>query len=135
MRNLPTTLVLAGCLTTALAIVSGAAPRAQARLAALPREAPAPAENPTTPQRVALGRALFWDPILSGLKDVACATCHHPAFGYADGIDLSIGANGAGLGPARTFLPGHAGRPVKRNSQSVLNVGFNGLTATGAAAP
>ena len=135
MRKLPTILVLAGGLTTALAIVSASRPQAQARLAALPREAPAPADNPTTPPRVALGRALFWDPILSGQKDVACATCHHPAFGYADGIDLSIGANGAGLGPARTFVPGHAARLVKRNSQSVLNVAFNGLTVDGAAVP
>ena len=60
-------------------------------------------------------------------KDVACATCHHPAFGYSDGLDLSIGANGVGLGAARTFAPGHAARLVKRNSQTVLNVAFNGL--------
>ena len=71
---------------------------------------------------------LFWDPILSGQKDVACATCHHPAFGYSDGLDLSIGANGIGLGPARAFAPGHPAQLVKRNSQTVLNVAFNGLT-------
>ena len=81
---------------------------AQARLAALPLEAPAPADNPTTPERVALGRLLFWDPILSGQKDVACATCHHPAFGYSDGLDLSIGANGAGLGPGERSSRAHA---------------------------
>jgi cytochrome c peroxidase len=77
---------------------------------------------------VTLGRLLFWDPILSGHKDVACATCHHPAFGYSDGVDLSVGVNGVGLGPARTVASGHTPRPVKRNSQTVLNVGFNGLT-------
>jgi len=38
-------------------------------------------------------------------------------------------------GPARTFAAGHASRPVKRNSQTVLNTGFNGLTIGGAAAP
>lgn len=27
-----------------------------------------------------LGRLLFWDPILSGSRDTACATCHHPDF-------------------------------------------------------
>ena len=108
---------------------------AQARLAALPTEPNAPADNPSTPERVALGRLLFWDPILSGQKDVACATCHHPAFGYSDGLDLSIGANGAGLGPSRAFVAGHAPRLVKRNSQTVLNVAFNGLTAGGDSIP
>ena len=103
-------------------------PTAQVPLAALPREAPAPPDNPTTPERVALGRLLFWDPILSGNKDVACGTCHHPAFGYSDGVDLSIGVNGVGLGPARTVSSGQP-RPVKRNSQTVLNVAFNGLTS------
>ena len=122
-------------LTTVVGIVSGTGPAAQARLAALPSTAPAPVDNPTTPERVALGRLLFWDPILSGTKDVACATCHHPAFGYADGIDLSIGAKGVGLGTTRTFGPGHAPRLVKRNSQTILNVAFNGTTADTAATP
>jgi cytochrome c peroxidase len=128
-------LVLVGCLAAILAAVSGSGTRAQARLAALPVELPAPPDNPTTPERVALGRLLFWDPILSGQKDVACATCHHPDFGYSDGLDLSIGANGVGLGAARAFGAGHPSRPVKRNSQTVLNVAFNGLTAGAGSAP
>ena len=102
---------------------------------ALPLEPHAPADNPRTPERVALGRLLFWDPVLSGQKDVACATCHHPAFGYTDGLDLSIGANGAGLGAERTFVPGHPTRLVKRNSPTVLNVAFNGLSADADPAP
>ena len=112
-----------------VAIVTAAIsnPVAQPRLAALPTESPAPPDNPTTPARVALGRLLFWDPILAGNKDVACATCHHPDFGYSDGRDLSIGANGVGLGSTRTFAEGHTSRPVKRNSQTIVNVAFNGL--------
>jgi len=39
-----------------------------AKLAALPTEVPAPADNPSSPEKVALGRLLFFDPILSGLK-------------------------------------------------------------------
>jgi cytochrome c peroxidase len=108
---------------------------AQARLAALPLKAPTPPDNPTTAERVALGRLLFWDPILSGPKDVACATCHHPDFGYSDGLDLSVGTNGVGLGSTRSFAPGHPVRPVKRNSQTVLNVAFNGLTVGTEPAP
>jgi cytochrome c peroxidase len=46
-------------------------------------------------------RLLFWDPVLSGNRDVACATCHHPDFAYSDGRDLSLGTNAVGLGPAR----------------------------------
>src|SRR5436189_6294024 len=56
----------------------------------LPLVAPAPSDNPTTPAKVALGRLLFWDPILSGAGDTACATCHHPSQGYADGRQLPI---------------------------------------------
>jgi cytochrome c peroxidase len=89
-------LALVGCVTAILATTGRTSTSAQARLAALPAVAPAPADNPSTPDRVALGRLLFWDPILSGQKDVACATCHHPLFGYSDGLDLSLGANGAG---------------------------------------
>src|SRR6186997_509606 len=117
---------LVGCLALLTSSIA-----AQPRLAALPAQPAAPSDNPSTPERVSLGRLLFWDPILSGQKDVACATCHHPAFGYSDGLDLSIGANGIGLGPARSFVAGHAARPVKRNSQTILNVAFNGLTVGG----
>lgn len=46
-----------------------------------------PANNPSTEAKVELGRMLFWDPILSGEKDMACASCHHPNFGYGDGLD------------------------------------------------
>ncbi|MEM9574280.1 MAG: cytochrome-c peroxidase, partial [Pseudomonadota bacterium] len=52
-------------------------------------------------REVELGRLLFWDPILSGNKNISCGTCHHPKFGTADGVSLSIGEGGIGLGPAR----------------------------------
>ena len=50
-----------------------------------------------------LGRDLFFDPILSGDQNIACATCHHPAFAMADGRVLPIGAGGHGLGGQRAF--------------------------------
>src|SRR5262245_14919844 len=110
------------CLLVVMVAAAISNPVAQPRLAALPTESPAPPDNPTTPARVALGRLLFWDPILAGNKDVACATCHHPDLGYADGRDRSIGANGVGLGATRTFAEGQTSRPVKRNSQTIVNV-------------
>jgi cytochrome c peroxidase len=131
----PAVFVVAGGLTTALAIGGSMNTAAQSRLAALPTTVPAPADNPTTPERVALGRLLFWDPILSGPKDVACATCHHPALGYADGLDLSIGINGLGLGSERAFVPSGPATLVKRNSQTVLNAAFNGFGGAGKVTP
>src|SRR5688572_26791998 len=101
----------------------------------LPRTAQAPATNPTTPAKVALGRLLFWDPVLSGPRDVACATCHHPQFGYAENRDLSIGVTGVGLGHRRRFEPGGSIPLVKRNSQTILNVAFSGSDETGAYDP
>ena len=35
---------------------------------------------------VALGRLLFFDKILSGNRNISCATCHHPRFGTSDGV-------------------------------------------------
>ncbi len=89
----------------------------------------APAANPSTDAKVALGRDLFWDPILSGNRDVACASCHHPALGYADGRRTSIGTGGTGLGAQRTIAPG-APTP-NRNAMTILDAAFNGLTLDG----
>jgi cytochrome c peroxidase len=73
-----------------------------------------------------LGRLLFWDPILSGAQDVACGTCHHPDFAYADGRALSLGTGAVGLGPSRRDPTGDV-PVVRRNSPTVLNVGYNGV--------
>ncbi|MEM9803099.1 MAG: cytochrome c peroxidase [Planctomycetota bacterium] len=92
---------------------------------ALDAPVPAPASNPITEEKAALGRLLFFDPILSATGDVACATCHLPTFAFADGIDLTIGVGGTGVGPDR--VPGTEFPHAGRNSQSLLNVAFNGL--------
>jgi cytochrome c peroxidase len=89
-----------------------------------------PPDNPSTPEKIALGRLLFWDPILSGSGDIACATCHHPDFGYTDGRALPIGTGGRGLGPARTF-PGGVAPLVKRNAPTILNAAFSGMDGDG----
>ena len=62
---------------------------------------------------VRLGRALMFDPILSGNHDVSCATCHMPAYATGDDRSLSVGTGGSGLGPDRThpdgvFIPRNA---------------------------
>lgn len=84
------------------------------------------AQAPTAPVEE-LGRLLFWDPILSGNRDIACATCHHPDFAYADGRELSLGTGSTGLGPDREDQSGGTIPVVRRNSPTILNVAFNGL--------
>jgi cytochrome c peroxidase len=74
-----------------------------------------------------LGRLLFWDPVLSGPRDVACASCHHPDLAYADGRELSLGTGSVGLGLERVDRSGGRIPVVKRNSPTILNTAFNGL--------
>ena len=84
-------------------------------------------QHRATTSAVELGRLLFWDPLLSGDRDVACATCHHPDFAYGDGRDLSLGAGAVGLGPARVDVSGGRIPTAKRNSPTILNTALNGL--------
>lgn len=102
---------------------------------ALPQTAPAPANNPTTSEKVRLGEILFFDPILSGEKDVSCATCHHPELGFADARELPIGVGGRGLGPERFDAINDDIGIVPRNSPSVLNTAFNGMQTDGSIDP
>ncbi|HSL71000.1 MAG TPA: cytochrome c peroxidase [Longimicrobiales bacterium] len=81
--------------------------------------APMPAQDPNL---VALGRALFFDKILSGNKDIACATCHQPAAALGDGLSLPVGTGGTGHGAARTLGAGRTFGP--RQSPSLLNSGL-----------
>ena len=84
--------------------------------AALPKGLPAdlweilvPPENPVTPEKVALGRQLYFDKRLSKDGTVSCATCHDPAKGFADGKKVAEGIGG---------------KKGARNSPTVLNAVF-----------
>lgn len=85
-------------------------PVAPGRISALPEDYFSPADNPTTAEKIELGRLLFYDPILSGNKDVACASCHHPEFGYAESLPIaallkiSEGTSKSQLSKARQLL-------------------------------
>lgn len=102
---------------------------AEMKLAALPLGAVDPSDNPSTPGKVALGRLLFFDPLLSATKTVACATCHHPSYGWADGRSTPLGAGGRGIGPQRLPVEVTGIEPLPRNTLSLLNVAFNGLVS------
>jgi len=54
-----------------------------------------PADNPQTIEGIALGRKLFYDPILSGNGTQACASCHSPEFSFSDSVKFSTGITGA----------------------------------------
>src|SRR5512134_2553080 len=51
-----------------------------------------PADNPMTPEKVALGRQLFFDERLSGDGSRSCYSCHVCEKGLTDGLPTSIGA-------------------------------------------
>jgi cytochrome c peroxidase len=80
---------------------------------------PVAAQNPAL---VDLGRSLFFDKILSGNRDVSCATCHDPFTHAADALSLPIGTGGTGTGITRVVGPGR--QFVPRNAPSLLNQGL-----------
>ncbi len=69
-----------------------------------------PADNPTTVEGIALGRQLFFDPILSLDSTISCGSCHRPELAFTDGMALSLGIRR---------------RRGKRSAPSLLNIGFN----------
>jgi len=70
----------------------------------------APADNPQTPAKIALGEKLFFDGRLSVDGTVACSTCHDPAKAFTDGRPVSIGVHG---------------RAGQRNAPTILNALYN----------
>jgi cytochrome c peroxidase len=74
------------------------------------------------PALIELGRALMFDKVLSGNRDIACASCHQPAAHATDGLPLAIGTGGTGEGPDRTLGAGRSFVP--RNAPTLLNSGI-----------
>ncbi|MFQ5600121.1 MAG: cytochrome-c peroxidase [Candidatus Krumholzibacteriia bacterium] len=72
---------------------------------------PVPEDNPLTRQGVALGRRLFYDPILSRDSTQSCSTCHTQEFAFSDS--------------GRRFSVGVDGTEGARNAPSVINVAWN----------
>ena len=68
-----------------------------------------PADNPHSTEKETLGKTLFFDPRLSGSGQIACASCHDPDLGWADG---------------RTTSFGHSRKQLARNSPTIRNTAF-----------
>lgn len=83
-------------------------------------------QGPRDADKVELGRMLFFDKVLSGNRNISCATCHHPTHASGDGVALPLGEGPRGLGPLRRpgKRPSEAvtGR-VPRNSPALFNLG------------
>ncbi|MEM7530391.1 MAG: MbnH family di-heme enzyme [Pseudomonadota bacterium] len=78
----------------------------------LPPHIPLPAiasENPLTPEKIALGRHLFYDQRLSGNGTQSCASCHFPERAFADGKKRPTGSTG---------------QPHPRNSMALVNLAW-----------
>lgn len=87
-------------------------------------ECTAPAFQTFDKRLIEIGQLLFFDPVLSGGKDVACATCHHPDFATADGVALGFGDGGVGLGPKRIVDPENTPEQrIPRNAPALFNLG------------
>ncbi len=83
------------------------------------------------PAKVELGKFLFYDKILSGNKNISCATCHHSLTDTGDGLSLPVGEGGRGLGVTRnTGKRRHAiVERVPRNAPPIFNLGAKEFTA------
>ena len=77
------------------------------------------------PAQARIGQLLFYDPILSGNRNISCGTCHHHDLASGDGLSLGIGEGGSGLGEDR--LAGDIRKRVPRNAPSLWNIGHNSV--------
>ncbi|KAF0676965.1 cytochrome-c peroxidase [Profundibacterium mesophilum] len=108
------------------ALLAAGALRAAPQPDGIPLPAPPSAVDfrPVDMDRARLGQLLFWDPILSGNRNISCGTCHHPRFGTSDGLALGVGEGGIGLGPERRVDPDNPPEErVPRNSPALFNLG------------
>ena len=80
---------------------------------------------PQSPALVALGQMLVFDKILSGNRDISCATCHQMGRAATDGMSLAVGTGFTGTGTDRR--PGAGRVHVGRNAPTLLNVGLGGV--------
>ncbi|MCW8935229.1 MAG: c-type cytochrome [Gammaproteobacteria bacterium] len=79
---------------------------------ALPEVAPAPADNPTTADKVELGKMLFMDPRFSSTGTISCNSCHNIMEGGDDSRRVSMGVHG---------------KTGARNSPTVWNSAFHSV--------
>ncbi|MFW6345600.1 MAG: cytochrome-c peroxidase, partial [Halomonas sp.] len=108
-RLLVTAVALGSVLVVGQALADDGLEEYRDRFEPLPHLPPIPADNSLTPEKVELGKFLFFEPRISSSGVISCATCHNPALGWADRIPRATG---------------HDGQIGERNTPTVLNSGF-----------
>ncbi len=111
-----------------LAALPAAPGRAMPGPAVPGHDLPAPLSDadfrPVAEPLAAIGHLLFFDPILSGNRDISCAVCHHPSLGSGDGVSLGLGTGATGLGEERVPAGQNAAdRRIPRNAPALWNLG------------
>jgi cytochrome c peroxidase len=64
----------------------------------------------TTPEKIALGKKLFNDPVLSGNNTRSCSSCHHSEKAFTDGIERAVSLDGKSM--------------IQRNTPTLNNIAF-----------
>ncbi|MCG8690002.1 MAG: c-type cytochrome [Minwuiales bacterium] len=101
--------------TYQVAAISGSAPSEAAppddmrSLYRRPTSIPFPKNAPYSPQLATLGKMLFFDPRLSGAKNMNCASCHNPSFGYEAPVERAVGS---------------LNEPLSRHAPTTLNMAW-----------
>lgn len=104
-----------GAITVIVCVVAGGAMAGELPRAVTPDDFPVPGAT-----SVLLGRDLFFDPVLSGNRTIACASCHDPANGSADSRILPLRED------ART--PRSEPRHIARHTPALFNLGAREFT-------
>lgn len=74
------------------------------------KSVPVPKDNPQTPEKIDLGKKLFFDRRLSGDGTMSCVTCHDPETGYSDRLAISLN---------------YPTTKNWRNSPTLINIAYN----------
>lgn len=89
---------------------------------------------------VELGKNLFFDKIMSGNKNISCATCHNPFAKGSDGLSLGVGEGGEGIGfyrstgpdtnPIEMRVPRHVPHLFNLGAKEFITLNWNGIHTT-----
>lgn len=102
-------LVLIGGLFFSAGSIMAAVPANLKAAYARPKDIPHPADNKYTKEKEILGKALFFDPRLSGSNMISCGSCHNPSLSWGDGLERAVG---------------HGHQQLGRRTPTVLNLAW-----------
>ena len=110
MKTLAITLLTGAALATSAIAADDLRAKATEIFKALPSTTPSVKDNPITPEKIELGKALFFDTRLSASGVFSCNSCHNLATGGDDNLETSIG---------------HGWQKGPRNAPTALNAVLN----------